>query len=559
MCSWKCITVLVLLAILPQIGRSWADGPIDAAKARQIDALFGFWDRDDRPGATVAVARGGRLLFMRGYGLANVAHRVPNGPDTVFNAGSIAKQFTAFAVHRLAREGRLSLDDDVTRYIPELPVFKRKITIRHLIHHTSGIRDFWALTDLAGWHPDDVRTKAQFFEMLARQVTLNFDPGSGFSYSNSGYILLAEIIQRVTGEPFSSWITRDVFAPLGMTDTRFRASIDEILSRSAASYAWRGKEAGFRRSVDVSGTVGSGNLYTTVSDLVQWGDNLISGIVGGVTLSDRMREQGEILGAGRTGYASGLFIGSLMGLETISHGGASAGYRAHLLVLPERGLVIAILANASNVRPDIAAQKIAAIVLGEDDGRAPPSEGQPDRNIELHPVEAYVGRYELANGSFYDIKAIANGLILQPSGGAPRLLTPLTVTRFASEEAGVTISFSSRKKGRFERISVGADGRAIKGKRLSVRRLTSRQAKEYEGRYECDELGATFRLIYAQGALLMRRPRVADVAISAIGEDRFYDEETGEIVIRFQRNPREGIRGLGLSTERARRLFCRKR
>lgn len=559
MCSWKCITVLVLLAILPQSGRSWAAGPLDDTKARQIDALFGFWDRDDRPGAAVAVAQGGKMLFQKGFGLANVAHRVPNRPDTVFNAGSIAKQFTAFAVHKLAREGRLSLDDDVTRHVPELPVFNRKITIRHLIHHTSGIRDFWALTDLAGWHPDDVRTKSQFFELLGRQKTLNFDPGTGFSYSNSGYILLAEIIRRVTGERFPPWMTRNVLRPLGMSGTLFRSAFDEIVPRSAASYAWKGNEVGFRRSIDVSGTVGSGNLYTTVGDLVRWGENLMSGTVGGATLSDRMRKQGEILGAGATGYASGLFIGSLMGLETISHGGSSAGYRAHLLVLPERGLVIAILANASNVRPDITAQKIAAIVLGSDDGQAAPSEARPDPNIELKPVEAYLGRYELANGLFYDIKVIAEGLILQPSGSAPRMLTPMTSTRFASEEAGVTIAFSGQKKGRFEHVSVGADGRAIKGKRLTVLRLTSRQAKEYEGRYMCDELGATLRLIYSDGALRINRPRVDDVALSMIGEDRFYDEKTGEIVIRFQRSSAARIRAFGLSTERARGLFCRKR
>lgn len=558
----RCFAPCLVLAVLLQASIAAGSGvpePLDEARARQIDGLFSFWDRGDRPGAAVAVVQGGEALYMRGFGLASVEQGVPNTPETIFDAGSIAKQFTAFAVHKLAAEGKLSLEHDVRRYIPELPEFNRKITVRYLIHHTSGLRDYWALTDLAGWHPDDARTMEQFFDLLARQTTLNFNPGSGFSYSNSGYILLAEIIERIVGQPFPEWMSENIFKPMGMRGSSVRSAHDDIIVGSADSYAWRGRERGFKRSINVSSVVGSGNLCTTVGDLVIWGENLISGQFGGQSLIDRMRKQGQIPGFGPTGYASGLFIGAHLGYETISHGGASAGYRSHLLIIPEARLVIAILANANNVRPDITAQKVASIILAVPaEANLPRDESVIDTSVDFEHYDAFVGRYELANGLFYDFKEIGDGLILQASGGAPRLLIPEGEAQFSSEEAGVKVAFSNRRKGRFSRIAISVGGRVTRGARVETTRLTDRQARVYAGQYYCDELDATYRLVPDDGKLLIRRSRVEDVPLIAIGKDRFYDEETGGVVIQFKRNRIDGISGFELSTERARRLSFHK-
>lgn len=532
---------------------------LDEARARQIDGLFAYWDRDDRPGAAIAVVQSGNALYRRGFGLASVEQGVPNTPETIFNAGSVAKQFTAFAIHRLAAEGKLSLAHDVRRYIPELPQFNRKITVRHLIHHTSGLRDYWALTDLAGWHPDDVRTKEQFFDLLARQKTLNFNPGLGFSYSNSGYILLAEIIERIIGRPFPEWMAQTIFKPLGMSHSLVRSAHDDIIKGGADSYEWRGRGQGFKRGINASSVVGSGNLYTTVGDLVKWGKNLISGQFGGQAMVRRMQDQGDIRGFGPTGYASGLFVGTQLGFETVSHGGASAGYRSHLLIIPEAQLVIAILANASNVRPDITAQKVASIILAGPTETGGPSGGSAVRaSIDLALYDAMVGRYELADGRFYDFKRVDEGLILQAAGGAPRLLIPEGEARFSSEEIGVKIAFSSRRKGRFSQIAMTVGGREVRGVRAEPSRLTDRQARGYSGRYYCDELDATYQLVPIDGKLFIRRGRVEDVHLVAIGEDRFNDEETGGIVVRFKRNQINRISGFELSTERAKGLVFRK-
>jgi hypothetical protein len=301
---------------------------------------------------------------------------------------------------------------------------------------------------------------------------------------------------------------------------------------------------------------GTGSLYTTVGDLVLWADQLITGQRIGANRVAVMRESGRVRGK-ETGYGAGLFSGRHDGLTTLHHGGATGGFRAHLAVYPERRFAVAVLANASNVRADILSQKIAGLMLF---GREPvQAESATEAGVDLEPLGAYTGRFELQGGAFLDVKTLGEGLFIQFSGGAPRRLIPRTPTQFASEEVGVALEFSSLRGGCFARVVVRAGARSMTGRRLGAPRLSRTALNAYAGSYASAELAVTFRLDVDDAALTIHREQVDAVALALLGGDRFCDAETGELVLTFQRNLAGRVTGFELSAEHARGLLFRKR
>lgn len=356
----SCLALALVAALAAPAAAQGPGSPPPAA----IDAIFSTWDRPGSPGCALAVVRGGRIVYERGYGSANLDWDVPITPSTVFYSGSISKQFTAAVVALLAREGRLSLDDDIRRWFPEIPDYGRPVTIRHMIHHTSGIGDTYRLMDEAGVNVADVVADSAVVALIARQPALDFLPGDRYSYSNGGYFLLSELVERVTGRSLREVAAERLFGPLGMTDTHFHDNAGHIVERRAMSYA-PAPEGGFVQTyMSNFDKVGAGGLYTTVRDLARWDTEFYAQSVGGAGFSDLLLTRGVLTTGDTLPYAFGLRHDEHAGERVIDHSGSMMGFKAFLLRFPDRGLTVATLCNLATIDPGPLSYSVADLYLG---------------------------------------------------------------------------------------------------------------------------------------------------------------------------------------------------
>jgi CubicO group peptidase (beta-lactamase class C family) len=353
----------LLLALVVPASVSLAQPPANAAA--RVDSIFSRWNSPTAPGCAVGVSTGGAMTFSRALGMADLEHDIRNTAETIFEAGSVSKQFTAAAIVLLAEQGKISLDDNVRKYIPELPDYGTPITIRHMMTHTSGLRDWGSVAGIGGWpRGDRVHTHAHVVDILSRQRALNFTPGEQYSYSNSGYNLLAVIVDRTSGMSFAEFSKRYVFDPVGMKNTQWRDDHTRIVKGRSVGYATRGA-SDFAIDMPFENVHGNGGLLTTVGDLLLWTENLQTGRVGGPRFLEEMHRRG-ILNSGDTiTYAGGLMVSRYNDFAEVSHTGSTAGYRAFLARYPEQRLGVAVLCNVGAVNPGTVGHQVADIFLAE--------------------------------------------------------------------------------------------------------------------------------------------------------------------------------------------------
>src|SRR5688500_16593639 len=315
-------TSLALLSSAIMTAAAAAQAPSDTRVAK-VDEIFKVYARPDSPGCAVGVYKDGGVLLTRAYGMANLDHDVPLTPRSVFHVASVSKQFTAAAILLLAQDGKLSLDDPIQKHVKELADFGEPVTIRHLLNHTSGIRDQWDLLGLAGWrYSRDLITDDDVLQLLARQKDLNFGPGERHLYSNSGYTLLAVVVSRASGKTFREFTTERIFKPLGMTSTFFRNNFNEVVKGQAYGYARSGPD--FRLSVTNFDTAGATSLMTTVDDLAKWHANFDTPVVDGQPMLEALLTRGVLTDKRPIDYAFGISHGTYRSVPTVSHGGADA-------------------------------------------------------------------------------------------------------------------------------------------------------------------------------------------------------------------------------------------
>ena len=348
----------------------------------KVDKLFAEWNRSDSPGAALAVTRDGEALYKQEYGIANLEYDIPITTTTTFELASVSKQFTAFAIAMLSYEGKLSLDDDIRMYLPDIPDFGSTITIRHLLHHTSGIRDYIQLFVLAGVRLDDVVSLKDVLKMVRRQKALNFEPGTAHLYSNTGYNLLAAIVEAVTGDSFRKWTDTNIFKPLDMVNSQFCDDHEMILKNRAYGYQ-AVENDGFKHAVNNTTAVGDGFLYSTVEDLAKWLLNLDTARIGGQTVLEQMHERGVLNNGEQIDYAFGLHISEYRTLKTVRHGGSWQGFQSHLMHFPDQKFGIVILCNLDTSNPRSLAEKVVDIYLA--DVLAPVKASEPE--IAAEPAE----------------------------------------------------------------------------------------------------------------------------------------------------------------------------
>jgi len=351
------------LAVAGGAGRLVAQSaPLGTAIAARIDSVFQRFTTAGSPGCALGVVRDGAMVYAKGYGLASVELGVPITPATVFDIGSVSKQFTAMSVVLLAQDGKLSLDDEIQRFIPEFPRYARPVTIRHLLHHTSGLRDYIDVLGWSGISDEAVTTDRDALDAIIRQKGANFEPGAEFLYSNSGFFLLSVIVQRASGKSLRDFAAERIFAPLGMSHSQFVDRHDMIVSGKAGSYAG-GPGGGFSLALANWEQTGDGAVNTTVEDLVKWDRNFTTGAVGGTAARKELETTGVLNDGKPITYALGLNVDSYRGVRRVSHGGSWAGFRAQLSRFPERQLSVFTLCNLSNSAPSVLTTAVADLML----------------------------------------------------------------------------------------------------------------------------------------------------------------------------------------------------
>ncbi len=350
--------LLVLAGPAPATAQTLAS----SEQIERLDEIFRDFDSAASPGCAVATARNGTTLVERAWGMADLEHGIANHAGTIFEAGSVSKQFAAAAIVLLAMDGALSLDDDVRDYVPEVPDYGTPITIHQMMTHTSGLRDWGSVASISGWgrgartHDHD-----HVVDLLSRQSALNFEPGDQYSYSNSGYNLMAVIVDRVSGMSFAEFSRTRIFEPLGMHDTQWRADYRTIVPGRSSAYSPRGR--GFAINIPIEHVHGNGGLLTTVADLLTWNEHLRTGTPWGPQFMDMMHRRGVLNDGETIHYAGGLQFGTRRGHPQITHTGATSGYRAYLGLFPEEGLSVALLCNVTSANPGGLGGSVADVFL----------------------------------------------------------------------------------------------------------------------------------------------------------------------------------------------------
>ena len=451
----------LVAALLVVPGRLVAQ--ISADTAAMIDQVFTAFNRSDAPGCSIGIDRNGSPMFRRGYGMASLESGAPMTEFSVVESGSVAKQFTAGAINYLALQGRLGLDDPIRKYLPELPDYGSPITIRMALNHTSGIRDMWTLFSLAGIEPGThLYTMDRALAMVYRQKELNVPPNSAFLYSNSGFLLLAEVVKRVSGIPLAQFSQETFFKPLGMTHTQWRDDWNRVVPGRVTAYG-RNDKGGFQVDMPFMSVYGAGGLLTTVGDLLKWNDHLTHPTIGGEPWVDLMQQRGQLTDGKDISYAAGLFMTEYRGETEISHSGATGGYRTYLARWPARKLSLAVLCNVANANTIALGQQVADVFIGAKPAAnpSPTQSGRPDSTRTSVPVSAT----ELAGlaGIYYSqeldvsylMTASEGGLTVQFGERAPITLRPTDKDGFAGP-MGVGLKFTRAKNGRADGFVLGA-------------------------------------------------------------------------------------------------------
>ncbi|MEO8025844.1 MAG: serine hydrolase domain-containing protein [Bryobacteraceae bacterium] len=486
--------LLLLLA-----GSAFAQASPESAK---VDQIFAIYDKPDSPGCAVSVMHGGHTVYKHAYGMADLDHDLPLKTTSVFHVASISKQFTAASILLLAEDHKLSLDDPIRKYLPEVADFGKPITIRHLIHHISGLRDQWSFLGLAGWrYSKDLITDDDVLAFVAGQKALNFPTGSKYMYSNTGFTLLAQIVKRVSRKSLREFTTERIFKPLGMTSTHFRDNHAEIVKGMAYGYDRENDKAPWEMSITNFDTVGATSLLTTVEDLAKWDENFFQAWArNGMTakmLTRGVLNNGEVLP-----YAFGLVVGNHRGLPTVDHGGADAGYRAGLIRFPDEHFSVACLCNLAGVNPSQLAYKVADIYLVD---RMQPAVGESKPGtVTLQPdaMKSVSGLYwNPAESELREVKVAKGKLRYVVNGVQEADLLPLSDHRFHVTQGDLDVEI--------------AGGQLIEARQKEKTTFAMKPAgpktadvlKQYAGVYRLDELESEWTLAVDKDHLTLTRLR----------------------------------------------------
>ena len=550
------LLIILCFMTLPSTGQG--------KKFPAVDRLFADWDTAKSPGCAVGIFKGGKLIHAKGYGMANLEHNIPISPSSVFRIGSTSKQFTAACIVLLVEKGKLSLDKTLKAIYPDFPDYAQKITIRHLLNHTSGIRDYLLLAYLKGLDDHDYYRDKDVMEWLVSQNDLNFKPGSEFLYSNSGYWLLGQIVQETTGMNMADFAKKEIFDPLGMSNTHFHNDHTLIVKNRASGYLPDG-EKGFKISMTTLDMIGDGGIFTTINDIKIWDDAFYKSRVFSRKFWEMMTEKGVLNDGEVIKYASGLLIDEYKGLKTISHGGAFVGFTAELIRFPEEQFTVAVFANRGDANPTKMGYQVADILLKDK------LKGDVNTNSEKETTEVpeasgsgpefelaqMVGKYEVAPGITLNL-TLKNGSL-----NVVESWNDVTYNIYRTEgntfkivgDDEYTFVFLELKDGFTQQLDIYQNGNKTVTKRQEEIDMSKVNLEDYAGSYYSEELDVTYHFEVDDNVLKARAGSNSPLACHSAGADAF---SVAFGLMRFQRA--QGlVSGFELDSGRVKGLRFEKR
>jgi len=542
------VSVLVASMVEPRDAKAAASSRSaderEVERERKVDQLFAAYDKPDSPGCAVGVVRNGAFVYKRGYGQGSLELSVPLTPQSVFYMGSVSKQFTAASVVLAAEQGFLSLDDDVRKYIPELPSYGKPITLRTMLHHMSGLRDVLSLLFLSGQNFEDIHPTAEMVDLVSRQKALNYPTGDEYLYSNSNYFLMSVVIRRATGKPLSAFAEENIFKPLGMTHTRFYEDHTVVVPGRVAAYAPSASGA-FQVNWSTNfDKVGDGGLMSSVEDLLLWDHNFYDNKLGKGTLLKEMQTRGVLNNGKQIEYALGLVISTYRGLPVVGHGGALFGYRTEILRFPEQKFSVINLCNVATADTERVSNQIADIYLDGEFRQAPPEAKAAAEHVDLRP---YAGSYRNSEShAVYQVSVAGDDLVLfgqhlKPLGPGRFSLTPEVEVQFASQ--------ASNKM----RLTIKSPDTALQVlETFDEAKPSAEELAQYAGTYESNELQAKYRLSVKDGKLTLAMNWQEPSALEPSVRDEFHGGAGAAYV--FRRDAQRHMSGLDVFAGRVRNI-----
>lgn len=527
----------------------------------RIDAVLEDWNTSEALGGVIAISVNGEVKFLKAGGLASLEYEIPIKNNTMFNIGSLAKQFTVAGILVLCQEGKLNLEDDINKYLKDLPEFSNPIKIHHLIHHTSGLRSMHALLALAGWRGDDRRTNDDIYRFIKKQKELNFNPGDKHLYSNTGYILMAQIIENITGEKFDVWIKDNVFLKLGMEHTFVQEAYHNVRKSTATSYYTKN-----RKAVEFWDYTGSGNVYSNVEDLLIWIKNFHSPQSGWENLFSELTRTRNLKNGETNSYAGGVVIDSLTGgIHRIKHGGSVGGYQSFICSYPDYKIDMVILSNYSSSRVERRAEQISRIIFKEisnTQNQGPISTDEKNsvtRPLSLTELEMYKG--DFLNKEDFSVKRIGvenDTLVMYHSSGQKNALINIGTDIFKMEKVPVRVVVRFDLKNGNKNVSLEIEGRPkILYESFEYIAESPKESLDYIGDYFSDEIETNYKIFTENDKFKWYHPRHGIRNLKRITKDIFKGEWP-LMYINFKRDQNNSVTGMSVSNGRVKKLRFKK-
>ena len=521
-----------------------------------IDGLFSMWNNLNGPGGVVLVTQNNKTVFEKAYGLENISYKMPITSETVFNIGSVSKQFTAMGIVLLQMDGKLSIDDDIKKYLPELNNFGRPITIRHLLHHTSGFRSSPELFGLAGWRDGDVISNEDAYRYLTKQTSLNFEPGSEFMYTNSGYILLAKIIENVTKQNFKSWMKEIIFQPLQMNATFIEDDNYKIITKTASSYT-EIEPSVFVNVENFDSTYGASNVYSTIEDILKWVKNFKEAPAKFQSAFEMLKTVDVLNSGQKNNYGFGVFVDDFFGNYRIQHTGAIAGFRSIMYSYPGEKLEIIILSNFTSNQLSKKADQISQLFLqNKSKVETNPEEIKPIKlNDEV--LKKYEGMYWSDKSNYSRKIYIENNILWYlRSNNKKSPLIPITTTEFQmggiNEKLRVHFDVNTNTM-----KLISADSSIEVFDKYEDKKLSTQELINYTGTFYSPELEAFYTISLKDDKLMGYHSRFGEFDIEVLKYDVF--NWSGMAVSKYKRNKKGTIIGFTITMNRIRDLWFEKK
>lgn len=527
----------------------------------EVDKKLKDYDSTVAPGFALGIIKDGKIIHKRGFGMANLEYGIPITSQSVFRIGSVSKQFTAMCILLLEEQGKLSLDDDIRKYVPEIPVYESPITIRHLIHHTSGLRDYLTLQDFRGIGSDEFYTANETLSLLSRQKQLNFKRGEEHLYSNTGYFLLSVIVERAAGQSLAEFAHGHIFGPLGMRQTHYHDDHSRIVKNRATGYSTT--KQGYRINETILDLTGDGAVFTSVEDLFLWDQNFYHNQLGkkDVGLIQKMLTPGVLNSGDTLTYAFGLDVEQYKGLNVISHSGGFVGFSAEMIRFPDQKFSVICLGNMGSIDSTSICYQVADIYLGDlyTKDKTEPFVKKKIQKLPLKHLRNKVGTYYDSDSGMLSQVRFKDGRLTLRALGLNVELAPISHNKFITLDAPfeVTIDFLDEKNGKFQKMSIQRQQREpIMLDAIVPVTLDDAQRKAYTGNYYSEELDITYSIVVEDKQLLFKMRRNTRTLRPTIA-DQFQIRGEG-MRIDFFRNEKKQITGFSIKAGRVKNIRFHK-